>query len=126
MASGSFVFVAAMAALLVASTMAQSPAPSPSVQTPRKVSPTPAQSPSTTAAPSPAVTTPATAPTTDVTSPPSPSPLSPLSDVPAASPSLISGTPSEAPTPAQNGAVSASFTLAGSMAVVVLTSVFVI
>ena len=51
----------------------------------------------------------------------SPSPAtvkSPPSPSPATTPSSISGTPSEAPAPAQNGAVSNSFALAGSVAVV--------
>ncbi|XP_030478564.2 classical arabinogalactan protein 1-like [Cannabis sativa] len=100
MARVSFVLVAAIAAMLVVSTFAQSPAPSPSLQAPRKISPAPAVT----------ATTPATA-------------LTPSTD--ATSPSSISDSPADAPSPAQNGAVSASFTVVGSMAVVVLASVFV-
>ncbi|KAF4346592.1 hypothetical protein G4B88_022259 [Cannabis sativa] len=139
MARVSFALVAAMAAMLIVSTFAQSPAPSPSVQTPRKISPAPAQSPTTTAAPAPSVTatTPATAPTpsTDATSPPSPSPVaagdvpasspSSISDSPSGSPSAISDSPADAPSPAQNGAASVSFTVVGSLAVVVLASVLI-
>ncbi|XP_060973436.1 classical arabinogalactan protein 1 [Cannabis sativa] len=115
MARVSFALVAVMAAMLVVSTFAQSPAPSPSLQSPRKISPAPAQSPKS-AAPAPAATstTPETAPTP-----------SSISDSPSGSPSAISDSPTEAPSPAQNGAVSASFTVVGSMAVVVFASVFV-
>ncbi|XP_062105899.1 classical arabinogalactan protein 1-like [Humulus lupulus] len=96
----SFALVVAIAALLVVSTHAQSLAPSPYEQTPRTISPTPAQSPMITATPALTVTaitlTAASTTSTNVTSSPSSSPV--VTDVLASSPSSISRSSSSSPT----------------------------
>lgn len=121
-----------LAALLISSTVAQSPAPAPSNVGGRRISsPAPSPKKTTTPAPAPEVS-PSPSPTAALTpessaSPPSP-PLadSPTSDSPALSPSAISDSPTEAPGPAQGGAVSNRFAGFGSVAVLLTAAVLVI
>ncbi|CAH8280775.1 unnamed protein product [Arabidopsis lyrata] len=120
-----------LAALLISSTVAQSPAPAPSNVGGRRISPAPSPKKTTSPAPAPEVS-PSPSPVAALTpessaSPPSP-PLadSPTSDSPALSPSAISDSPTEAPGPAQGAAVSNSYAVFGSVAVMLTAAVLVI
>nr|XP_007148384.1 hypothetical protein PHAVU_006G204000g [Phaseolus vulgaris]ESW20378.1 hypothetical protein PHAVU_006G204000g [Phaseolus vulgaris] len=113
--ASSFTLILLLAAMLVFSAVAQSPASSPKAaatppavfpyKPPHKVSPSPAPA---------------------VTSPPSPPPSSASSPSPSASPLSISAPPSEAPAPSANAAVSYGFAAAGSVVVGLVTAVLVI